>query len=422
MSDFDEIIGYEAVKAELRQILDMLKRNDKYQSFGAKLPKGVLLRGARGNGKTTMAECFLKECDKYGIKNIPIYKSSDDCDLAEILPKVFEDARAAAPSVIFIDDLDAISGGDFYSVLQFEMEACDDGSVFVLATVADLGPVQESLITFGRFGRIIDICNPSEIDCYKIIRHYLKKIKTDRDINFEDLSAMLSDRSCAEIKAIINDSAADAIYSGQQYVSMENFDKVCLRLEYTGSDFTISMLDNEIKEHALHEAGHIVACEALCPGGVAFASVRTDGRDSLDGFVYMCKERTRRNNIIISLAGKAAVELYYSETCASGCYSDIRKAFRHIREATLESGSCGLGMIDVGMWNIAMSENMNTRNEAVVHAQMENYMFKTKDILLKNREFLEKTTEMLCEKKFLHHSDIRALRESVKFKPYELII
>lgn len=105
--------------------------------------------------------------------------------------------------------------------------------------------------------------------------------------------------------------------------------------------------------------------------------------------------------------------LYYSEAVASGCQSDINRAFNEIREAISESGTSGFGMIDVATERFSRtSESLNSRNEAVTQAELERYMIKTKDILLKNRDFLEKTAKALAEKETLLYSDIRNIRES----------
>ncbi len=110
----------------------------------------------------------------------------------------------------------------------------------------------------------------------------------------------------------------------------------------------------------------------------------------MGGFIRRCKDLDRRPyHILVALAGKAAVELYYSETC-------------------------GFGMIDVSTNRFPdTSENMNARKDAVVHAELERYMLKCREILLKNKDFLERATEMLPEKENLLYSDIKALRENM---------
>ncbi len=117
--------------------------------------------------------------------------------------------------------------------------------------------------------------------------------------------------------------------------------------------------------------------------------------------------------MLVALAGKAAVELYYADTCAGGCQEDIRRAFTYIRDGISESGALGLGMVDVTSGGyMDASENMNSRSEAVTHAMLEDYVRKARDILLKNRDFLEKTADALIEKETLLYSDIKTIRES----------
>jgi len=128
---------------------------------------------------------------------------------------------------------------------------------------------------------------------------------------------------------------------------------------------------------------------------------------------YVLAHNLQKNSLSNSF-DNTRLELYYSEACASGCQSDISRAYNEIRTAISESGTCGLGMIDVATQRFPdTSENMNSRNEAVVHAELERYILKARDILLKNREFLEKATDMLLAKETLLYSDVKAMRESV---------
>ena len=195
---------------------------------------------------------------------------------------------------------------------------------------------------------------------------------------------------------------------------MEDLVKSVLRMQYDSPDNYTKTSAEELKKTALHEAGHLVVSEVLCPGSVGVASLRSTGRDSTEGFIHCCKELTRRfHHVLVFLAGKAAVELYYSDTCASGCQNDINRAVNIIRKDLSENATLGFGMIDVTT-NIFpdTSESMNSRTEAVTQAELERHMLITKDILLKNREFLEKVTAALIEKETLVHSDISLLRDN----------
>ena len=197
---------------------------------------------------------------------------------------------------------------------------------------------------------------------------------------------------------------------------MDDLVEATLRMQYDAPDYSIRKSDEEIRKIAIHEAGHLVMSEVLDPGGVGLVSVRSTGRDSSGGFVSRCNEiTTRRHDILISLASKAAVELYYAETCASGCQSDINRAVKRIRDGLINNATLGLGLVDVETrFSPSTSENLNARAEAVTHAELERYMLKARDILMKNREFLEKARDALIEKETLLYSDIRRIRESVK--------
>ena len=124
--------------------------------------------------------------------------------------------------------------------------------------------------------------------------------------------------------------------------------KSVLRMIYDSPDNYTKASAEDMKKTALHEAGHLVVSEVLCPGSVGLASLRSTGRDSTGGFIHRCKELSRRPYyVLVSLAGKAAVELYYCDTVASGCRSDINRACNYIRDGISENATLGFGMIDV---------------------------------------------------------------------------
>ena len=407
MSTFDKIIGYETIKEELMQICDMFQNREKYEDIGAKPINGILIYGNAGVGKTILAECFAEEC---GVNSYLVDKSYDFYKFAESFSDFFEEVRANAPAVVLLDDLDDFTE-PIHNILQVEFDSIVDLDVVVIATAKDIDKIPDQLLRAGRFDRRIEMYLPTMQERSLIFEHYLKDKKTE-NINFEDLTMMTADCSCADIKAMVNEASINAVFSGRQKVCLNDFVEVCLRRQYVSPDLYTVVSEEDLRKTALHEAGHLVISEIFCPDSVGLVSVRTDGKDSLNGFVWRCKDLPRRiHDVIISLGGKAAVELYYAETCASGCYSDLRKAIRQIRRGINDSGTCGIGMIDVSF--AEMSESMNARNEAVIQSEMEKYMFKARDILLKNRNFLEKATELLLEKRTLLHSDIKELKESL---------
>lgn len=418
MSALDKVIGYEAIKNELLQICDMIHNREIYEELGARLPQGILLYGEPGLGKTLMAKSFIEES---GLKAYIVRRNKGDDDFIGEITDTFHRAKENTPCVIFLDDMDKFANEDSdhrdaeeYVAVQSGIDEVKNCDVFVLATANEMRKLPESLVRSGRFDRKIEVKRPTDKDANEIIEHYLSDKKVSENVNMEDLSKMISYSSCAELETILNEAAISAAYKRKTDIEMEDLVKSVLRMIYDSPDNYTKASAEDMKKTALHEAGHLVVSEVLCPGSVGLASLRSTGRDSTGGFIHRCKELSRRPYyVLVSLAGKAAVELYYCDTVASGCQSDINRACNYIRDGISENATLGFGMIDVSTRSFPeTSENMNSRSEAVTHAELERYMRITKDILLKNREFLERVAAALIEKETVLYSDIRALTES----------
>lgn len=420
MSAFDRIIGYQTIKEELLQICDMIHNREIYENLGAKLPQGILLYGDPGLGKSLMAKSFITES---GLPAYIVRRDKGSDDFIGKITDTFEKAKKNAPAIVLLDDMDKFANEDDrhidaeeYVAVQAGIDEVKGCNVFVFATVNEIRKLPRSLIRSGRFDRKIEVNSPTDRDAEEIIKYYLAEKKVSDNVNMDDLVKMVSYGSCAELETILNEAAIGAAYARKEKIEMDDLVKSVLRMQYDAPDNFTKKSSDALKEIALHEAGHLVVSEILTPGSVGLASLRTAGRDSTGGFIHRCMPVTRRaHHILISLAGKAAVELYYSGVCASGCQSDIRKAADNIRDAISESGTGGFGMIDVANHRFPeSSESFNSRNESVVQAELERYMFKAREILIKNRDFLEKAAQMLSEKETLLYSDIRKLRESIK--------
>lgn len=420
MSAFDRIIGYQTIKEELLQICDMIHNREIYENLGAKLPQGILLYGDPGLGKSLMAKSFITES---GLPAYIVRRDKGSDDFIGKITDTFEKAKKNAPAIVLLDDMDKFANEDDrhidaeeYVAVQAGIDEVKGCNVFVFATVNEIRKLPRSLIRSGRFDRKIEVNSPTDRDAEEIIKYYLAEKKVSDNVNMDDIVKMVSYGSCAELETILNEAAIGAAYARKEKIEMDDLVKSVLRMQYDAPDNFTKKSSDALKEIALHEAGHLVVSEILTPGSVGLASLRTAGRDSTGGFIHRCMPVTRRaHHILISLAGKAAVELYYSGVCASGCQSDIRKAADNIRDAISESGTGGFGMIDVANHRFPeSSESFNSRNESVVHAELERYMFKAREILIKNRDFLEKAAQMLSEKETLLYSDIRKLRESIK--------
>ena len=415
MSAFDKVIGYDTIKKELQQLCDMIRNPEIYMEMGARIPRGILIYGDPGLGKTLLAKSFIKES---GLPCFTVRRNRKSDDFVETITNAFEAAKNEMPSILFLDDMDKFANEDErhrdaeeYVAVQSGIDEIGDAEVFVLATVNEKWKLPNSLIRPGRFDRQIEINRPSEEDARRIIKHYLSDKRVTEDVNMEDIAKMMSYSSCAELEMIINEAAVNAAFSRKPCIGMSELVQSVLRVEYDAPDCSSAMAAEKVRKIAFHEAGHIVVSEALAAGSIGLASIRRTGRGSVGGFTHNCKEHADRSSrAMVSLAGKAAVELYYGSD--EGCAGDINKAFNIIRAEISEVGTRGFGMIDVSTRRFPdTSESMNARNESVVQAELEALTLRTREILIKNKTFLEKSAELLIEKDTLLYSDIKELRE-----------
>ena len=423
-SAFDKVIGYETIKKELFQICDMIHHREKYTKIGASLPKGLLLHGKPGLGKTLLSNAFIEES---GIPAYTLRRNKGEGDFIAEISDTFAKAKENAPCIVFLDDMDKYANEDDrhkdaeeYVAVQAGIDEVAGKEVFVIATANDIDKLPASLVRSGRFDRTVAVRTPDEEDAEKIIQYYLSDKKVSSEVNFEDLSKMIRYSSCAELETMLNEAAISAAYQGKEEIEMSDLVGVVLRQQYNTSDETFSITDeDEARRTAIHEAGHLVCSEVLCPGSVGLASIRPSKRNfRMDGFIHRCKELDRRPHfILISLASKAAVELYYADHVASGCYQDLKKAAGYIDDGVAENATVGFGMFNIQGHRCDTSESMNSRREAVVGALMEQYLLKARDIILKNKAFLELVADELVQKGTLLFSDIQRIKSSVTITP-----
>lgn len=225
--------------------------------------------------------------------------------------------------------------------------------------------------------------------------------------------------SCAELETILNEAAVRAAFARKTSIDMEDMVSVVLKQQYGAQEDMPRVSDEVIEKVALHEAGHLVVCEALCPGSVGFASLLPSDENRCGGFIHCCKGVSDSQSAIIALGGKAAVEMRYAGQAAEGCSDDIARAVNCIREAAAKEGALGFSLLNVESDSSSnMSESLNARSEAAVQAELERYYGKARALLAQNEAFLKEITEALVMKKTLLYSDIQAIRgTAVKRNP-----
>ncbi len=424
MDEFDRIIGYDQIKNELRRICDILVNPKKYEKFGVKASQGLLLHGIPGVGKTLMAECFIKESKR---KCFLCRKNKADGSFVREITKVFEEAKANQPSIVFLDDMDKFSNEDsFHSdtdefvTIQTCIDELKDSDVFVVATANDIRELPRSLRRDGRFSTIIPVDYATGEDSEKIIEYYLNQKKNLGDINVKEFAKIMSCMSCAKIETIINEAGAYAAYNGKDKIGKEELLKAYLRktFEAPSDESGADIKDEDRKYVAYHEAGHVVVGEVLKKESIALASI-ANHRGTVGGITVNnnsepmrnIKEKERINSICKILGGKAAIEVVFGEI-DTGANDDLHKAFDRATE--LMDDFCGFGFDKFLEGPNTDSNEKKERLCMAVSNELKELYRRTKKLLMDNIEFLDKMAKALMEKTTLVMGDIQEIRNSCK--------
>ena len=419
MKEFEKVIGYESVKTELARICDVLTNAEKYAKLGVKLPSGLLLHGEPGVGKTTMAECFIEAC---GRKAFTCRKLKPDGDFVNEITRTFEDAKKAAPSIIFLDDMDKFANGDSnhcnseeYVTVQSCIDDAKGKDVFVLATANSLNNLPKSLLRAGRFDKIIEVENPAGKEAEAIIAYYLGQKKFVADVNVGEIARILDGKSCADLETVINEAGIYAGFAGKESIDMDDIVRACMRVIFNAPESLEGYSDEVVEKIAYHEAGHAVVAEILEPDSVNIVSVCThDSRTGGITSVYQPREyftarHYMENRIRCLLAGKAATEVKYGDVDV-GANSDLNRAFSIVERFADDYCSTSFDR-----WKeYDASPALVERKEMQITVEIERYYAEARKILIQNRELLDKLAAALVEKKTVIAREIKAIKASCK--------
>ena len=352
MSEFDKIIGYKDVKAELFRLCDVIKNADKYKALGVAPIGGLLLDGDPGVGKTLMANCFIKES---GRKAFVCRKNKPDGEFVNEIKNVFTEAAENAPSIILLDDMDKFANEDDYHRNAEEyvtVQSCIDEikgkDVFVLATTNGTDNLPRSLLRAGRFDYVISVDAPEGKDAVEIVKYYLSQKKAVAEIDAEEIARLLNGKSCAVLETVINTAGQYAGYENKEMIGVDDIIRACLRVIYNAPESTAPHNPVVLERTAYHEAGHAVVAEILESGSVDLVSVRKN-TGTVGGFTayhnpddYWISKTHMENRVIAILGGKAATELIFGEA-DTGANNDLHRAFDIVQRFADNYCSYGFG-------------------------------------------------------------------------------
>lgn len=419
MYGFDKIIGYEDVKAEMKIICDSMKNPDKYKKLGAAVPRGILLWGEPGIGKSLLARTF---CEESGRTWFVVRKDKPDGEFVNYIKEMFDRAKEAAPSIVFLDDMDKFTNGDRnhkdaeeYVTVQTCIDNVKESDVFVISTVNDKYVLPDSLLRPGRFDKVVKMKSPEGEDAVKIVSYFLKNKQVSDDVNAREIARILDGRSCAELETIVNEAGMYAAFDNRDKISHSDLIRACLRYIYRAPQTLISDNPDEVDIVACHEAGHAVVAEILDPGSVSLISVAGFGNSSANGITsiykpegYWKSKRLMEHRVIGILGGKAATEIVSGEV-DMGSNSDINRAFDIIERFVDNVCAYGFDSFVRGDSSSIPSEN----RDRMIVKEIEKYYQEAKKVLIDNRAFLDELTKELIDKQTLTGSDILRIKNMV---------
>jgi cell division protease FtsH len=349
---FADVAGIDEVKNELAEVVDFLRNPGKYTALGAAIPKGVLLAGAPGTGKTLLARAVAGEA------NVPFFHLSAS-EFIEFIVGVgasrvrdlFETAKKAAPAIIFIDELDAIGrargGGSIGGVDEREQTLNQiltemDGftgteGVVVLAATNRPDVLDPALLRPGRFDRRVTVSPPDQEGRRKILEVHTRRVPLGPDVDLTALAATTPGMVGADLRNLVNEAALTAARRGHAQVQQADFTDA-LEKVVLGTPRKIMLTVDERRRTAHHEGGHALL-GMLTPGADPVRKVSITPRGHALGVTFQSPESDQyayseeylRGRIVGALGGKAAEEVVYGTT-STGAESDLDQVSRIARQ------------------------------------------------------------------------------------------
>lgn len=437
---FKDVAGIDSEKQELSEIVDFLKNKDKYKSLGARVPRGVLLSGQPGTGKTLLARAIAGEAD------VPFFAASGS-DFSGIIvglgvakiKEIFEMAKRNAPCILFIDEIDAIgqkrsthSYNDqdreqTLNQLLIEMDGfANDTGIIVIGATNRADMLDAALLRPGRFDRQVYIELPDMAGRREILDLYAKRVKIGDSVNLQDIARGTTGFSGADLENLLNEAALHAVRNGRDKITSDDIEEARDKI-IMGPRKIRKMRPEDIKLTAYHEAGH--AFISLMYDGIADpihkATIIPRGRAlgmvqhlPIDDKVSMTLAEVRAN-LSIALAGRCAEEIFFgADKITTGAESDIAMATRLARYSITTAGlskRVGLAAINqVGTFGIRGAlENASEKTAEIVDAEIRSWLDTahadaTKRIT-KNKKTVEKLANALLEHETLTGEEIREI-------------
>ena len=446
---FTDIAGNDNAKQDLQEVVDFLKHPKKYKDLGAKIPKGVLLVGNPGTGKTMLARAVAGEA------GVPFFSISGS-EFVEMFVGVgasrvrdlFSKAKKNAPCIIFIDEIDAVGrkrgsgmGGGHdereqtLNQILVEMDGFDgETNVIVLAATNRADVLDPALLRPGRFDRRVTITLPERKDREAILKVHFKKKPTDETVDLDKLAAKTAGSSGADLANMANEAAIIAARRNKKKISNDELTEAFERVAIGPERKTKIMNDHEKELTAYHEAGHAIVGHVL-PNSDPVHKVTIIPRGGTGGVTWFLPPEDKsytnvyefKDILARAMGGRIAEQLIYGDDgITTGAGSDLRKATEIARDMVIEQGM-GKSLRDQvfhedngGLMFDKMTRERPYSDETakMIDEEVAQLITEAKHramlVLKENRSFLDKLAEALLKEETLEESEVDEILKGTK--------
>ncbi len=440
---FEDVAGLEEEKEELKEIVDFLSAPQKFIQLGARIPKGVLLVGPPGTGKTYLAKAVAGEA------GVPFFSISGS-DFVEMFVGVgasrvrdlFEQAKKNAPSIVFIDEIDAVGrqrgtglGGGHdereqtLNQLLVEMDGFGvNYGVIVMAATNRVDILDPAIMRPGRFDRQVVVGRPDVKGRIAVLKVHSRKKPLADDVNLEQIAKITAGFTPADLENLMNEAAIYAARADRRFITQEDIQRAFVKVGVGTEKKSRIISDREKNITAIHEAGHAIIHHVL-PGLDPVHSISIIPTGLAGGYtmplpeedsMYMTKSQME-NEIVSLLGGRVAEELEIGDV-TTGASNDIERATDLARNMVTKYGmSERVGLVKLGERNEEVflgrdighsrnyGEDVATAVDEEIHRIVEDAHKRCRQIISDNHDVLLRTRDLLLEKEKITGSEFDAL-------------
>ena len=441
-----DVAGLQEEKEDLEEIIDFLRQPAKYTKVGARIPKGVLLEGQPGTGKTLLAKAVAGEA------NVPFFSISGS-DFVEMFVGVgasrvrdlFADAKKNSPCIVFIDEIDAVArrrgtgmGGGHdereqtLNQLLVEMDGFGvNEGIIVMAATNRVDILDPAILRPGRFDRKISVAPPDVTGREDILKVHAKNKPLGDDVNLEQIAQTTAGFTGADLENLLNEAAIAAAKEDRSFIKQEDIKKSFIKVGIGFEKKSRVISDKEKRITAYHESGHAILFHLLPDVGPVYTVSIIPTGNGAAGYTMPLPEKDEMfltkgrmlQDIMVLLGGRIAEEIIFDDI-TTGASSDIKRATKEARRMVTRYGMSE----NIGVLNYDDDDNEVFIGRDLAHPRshseyiigeidkevksiVDDCYAKAKQMLLDNRDVLEKCAQLLLEKEKIGKEEFEALFE-----------